>query len=477
MSVQAVDRFKESLGDYFPSLLKRLPADGDLLRAVEGGIQALDQGSLSWARLNQILHRCSQAGMSEGFFRYYFLEVPEHHPYSVDLVFDANSYCPPQDADEIQSIRQLQWGLRRFVYDAMLYWGNFREAYRDLRQRDLAEIQEMFAKKRVDAGRLIRRGKVAEPKQINRDSRYLISELACKTYEAAPTPEDTQHVKLALQAFAGLLAGGDEVTPARLRQRTEEIAKGAGQLALFELMYEDAPSVIRSQQEVIALYSGQWRAFQDARRDALENTRVYLSICNDLDVYVATSMRSRQDFREMAGTCERIFGSPALSKYNVRYFDPTLSAAGYHEDKGIIECLMVKTSKVFLYFTQHKESLGKVSEYAMALSLGKPVIVLCPDDARGKELYTFYREAHPLMRLVEFGTGTVNGAMVTQSVDDVIKLLDRIFSNRMEYDMARKDGTDAYYLLKERLTGTSVRVITDDSLLTETFWNNWHGIH
>jgi len=52
----------------------------------------------------------------------------------------------------------------------------------------------------------------------------------------------------------------------------------------------------------------------------------------------------------------------------------------------------------------------------------------------------------------------------------------RVLSNSMEYDLERKAGTDAYYLLKERLTGTTVRVITDDKLLTQTFWNNWHGI-
>ena len=66
--------------------------------------------------------------------------------------------------------------------------------------------------------------------------------------------------------------------------------------------------------------------------------------------------------------------------------------------------------------------------------------------------------------------------MVTYKVDDTIELLDRIFRNGMEYDLARKEGTDAYYLLKEILTGTTVRVVTDDRLLAETFWNNWHGI-
>ena len=78
---------------------------------------------------------------------------------------------------------------------------------------------------------------------------------------------------------------------------------------------------------------------------------------------------------------------------------------------------------------------------------------------------------------MEFRTGIVNGAMVTYKANDVINLLDRIFTNTMEYDLARKDGTDAYYLLRERITGTTVRVVTDNKLLTEAFWNNWHEVY
>jgi len=113
----------------------------------------------------------------------------------------------------------------------------------------------------------------------------------------------------------------------------------------------------------------------------------------------------------------------------------------------------------------------------MGLTLGKPVIILCPDDKRGRELYAFYRESHPLTRLVEFKTGIVNGAMVTRTVEHVVNLLDRIFTNTMEYDLTLKEGADAYYLLRERLTETTVRVITDNKLLTEAFWNNWHDIY
>ena len=80
---------------------------------------------------------------------------------------------------------------------------------------------------------------------------------------------------------------------------------------------------------------------------------------SDLDVYVATSMRSRKDFRSMAETCERIFSDARLKEMNLRYFDPTLSAAGGHEDKGLIECLMVKCAKVLVYSAGEKGELWK----------------------------------------------------------------------------------------------------------------------
>lgn len=474
---RSFNEIREAIGAYFPVIVNRTDGDAEILAAVQNGLDALGEGSLSWARLNQIMHLCSEAGMSEDFYRYYFLSVPQHHPYPVEKVFSDGDYEPPEGVEDIKSLKQLQWGLRRFMYDAMLYWGNIRQAYRDLRQKSGPEIERLFESKRINEARLVRRGKVVNPISIPRDHRYLISEMACKTYEKRDNLAECDHIKLALSAFRELRAQGMPVTPDTLRVKTETIAKAAGQLDLFNLMFEDSSSQLTTEEEVVALYSGQQEAFRSARGSALRNTRTYLSICNDLDVYVATSMRSRDDFREMAKACEAIFRSEQLKRYNVRYFDPTLSAANYHEDKGIIECLMVKTAKVLLYFAQHKESLGKVSEYAIAVSLGKPAIVLCPEDARGAEIFEFYRDKHPLLRLVEFETGIVNGAIITKRILDVPLLLERIFSNRMEYDLQMKSGTDAYYLLKERLTQSTVRVITDDKLLTETFWNNYHQIY
>ena len=70
----------------------------------------------------------------------------------------------------------------------------------------------------------------------------------------------------------------------------------------------------------------------------------------------------------MADTCERIFADTRLKQLNLRYFDPTLSAAAGHEDKGLIECLMVKCAKMLVYCAGERESYGKDAEAAMTLS-------------------------------------------------------------------------------------------------------------
>ena len=217
-------------------------------------------------------------------------------------------------------------------------------------------------------------------------------------------------------------------------------------------------------------FDEQFEKFYSARRMATQNTEVYLSMVNDLDVYVATSMRNRQNFRDIATACERIFQDERLAKFHLRYFDPTMSAARGHEDKGLIECLMVKCSKVLIY-SEGEESYGKDAEAAMALSLGKPVIFYCDRGVKTR----FYRDVHPLSRLIDFRSGVAVGAIVTDSVDEVAELLRRIFANEMEYEIRHHESRSGYLKLHEKLTDSVMRLQTDDELLTATFWNNYNN--
>ncbi len=127
--------------------------------------------------------------------------------------------------------------------------------------------------------------------------------------------------------------------------------------------------------------------------------------------------------------------------------------------------------KVLVYCEGEKESYGKDAEAAMALSLGKPVIFYCD---HGKKT-NFYRDVHPLSRLIDFRSGVAVGAIVTDNVAQVAELLLRIFENRMEYILEHHASRPGFLKLVEKLTGSVVRLQTDDELITRTFWNNYHN--
>ena len=62
--------------------------------------------------------------------------------------------------------------------------------------------------------------------------------------------------------------------------------------------------------------------------------------------------------------------------------------------------------------------------------------------------------------------------MATSDPNDVALLLGRIFENKMEYQL--EQPRKGCFRLKERLTGSTVRLQTNDELLRETFWNCYH---
>ena len=239
----------------------------------------------------------------------------------------------------------------------------------------------------------------------------------------------------------------------------------------LSLSYDEvAERDIDSRSTLKRYFDSSLETFLRAREDAIKNTEIYLSMVNDLDVYVATSMRTRKNFRDMATACDQIFNDARLTDLHLRYFDPTMSAARGHEDKGLIECLMVRCAKVLVYCEGEKESYGKDAEAAMALSLGKPVIFYCDQGMKTN----FYRDVHPLARLIDFRSGVAVGAIVTDRVGDVAELLKRTFTNQMEYRLDHHPSRPGFLKLFDRLTDSVVRLQTDDALITNSFWNSYH---
>lgn len=422
----------------------------------------VDVEPLSLSQLNQILILSHEAGLSHGFFRYYWLSgnsLAKIHPYNVTSLPNFNSTY--EDLVHISSIAHLKWGLHRFYTDALLYFGNVRQAYRVLRVKTFEELEKFFSALRFDTQRLTSRGAPLEMGSIAKDDRYLIAEMACKTYD--PTSEEPLSSILQKEFRRRKEAGAKRITFRELI--TPPKAQNPRQVEFEFSINEVLDEAIGSEEDILAKIRPLIARFGSAREKALANTNLYISQIDDLDVYVATSMRTRDDFRKMADFCDGVFRSNKLRDFSLRYFDPTLSAASGHEDKGLIECLMVKCAKILVYVAGERDSYGKDAEAAMALSLGKPVIFFSDAETRSK----FLRDVHPLSRLINFSTGVPVGAIVTDKIDDVAEVIKRVLTNEMSYEL--QQGKPGHFQLKEKLTGSIVRLQTADLILREAFWN------
>ena len=435
--------------------------------AVFDAIGDLGSQPLTLPRLNQLLTLRHEAPMLEAFYSYYWLQVPEH-TYNVRKLPEFNNQY--QDAQNIESIDQLYWGMYRFYVDALLYFGNVRTAYQHLRQLSAQELRSFFAGRRI--ADLTQRGATLPLKEIARDNRYLVSEMACKSFDVVGDATDSTQIEtILLDIYEEYRKGSSApITVKALLDREYASEKYEALQPQMQLSVDDfGEDMIEGDDDLKEKIRRIARQFAGARQAALYNTEQYLSMVGDLDVYVATSMRTRQDFRDMADFCLYVFGHQLMHGMDLRYFDPTLSGAQHHEDKGVIECLMVKCAKILIYNAGRSDSYGKDAEAAMALSLGKPVIIFADDEFRSR----FFRDIHPLSRLINIENGVVVGAMVATSEDEVVQLLDRILSNSVEYELDQV--RPQYLVLKECITGSVVRLQTSDALLRETFWNHYHN--
>jgi hypothetical protein len=438
----------------------------DMHHLVSDRLAQLDQVPLTKVQLNQLLVLSRAASFSDGFFKYYWRTTP-HHPYDVTTVEGYEAAWAQDGEQVIFSLDHLYWGLYRFYIDSLLFFGNVNAAFASLRSMSYDQLVVFYTSKRFDTESIAARGPALPLQDISRDDRYLISEMACKTFGELPADRDAALQVLQDAWDKHVQQGGKPIIFKDFLQQYVVDPSNSEQLLLS---YDDAAMAnVDSKIAIKEQFDKVVAKFLAARQKAIQNTERYLSMVNDLDVYVATSMRNRKNFRDMADACAKIFADPRLEGLHLRFFDPTLSAARGHEDKGLIECLMVKCAKVLVYCEGEKESYGKDAEAAMALSLGKPVIFFCD---HGKKT-GFYRDVHPLARLIEFRTGVAVGAIVSDQVDQVAQLLDRLFRNRMEYRVEHHPNRPGYLKLVERLTGSVVRLQTDDPLIEKTFWNNY----
>jgi hypothetical protein len=236
---------------------------------------------LSQTHLNQFLHLNHEAGFSFGLFRYYLLEAPAGHPYPIGVLLDGT---PTHSPDSIDSINQLHLGLHRFFVDALLFWGNFRTAYRSLRNLTYDELLSFYAGKRIDTAQMQRRGSILPFEPIPADDRYLIAELACKAY--TPRKGSTESL-LESELLKAYKTCGQTKVPVKTLISMAETANETDLQAQLSFKFsseEFLEAVIESDDQLRSKIREVAQRFSKARERALQNTENYLSIVNELDV-------------------------------------------------------------------------------------------------------------------------------------------------------------------------------------------------
>ena len=476
----------------------------------------------------------------------------------------------------VRGLRQLQRGVAKFRVYAMLQYGNFRFAYKELSAAEpkmFKRITEPFTCERgneIKASMSKRPDKLVKTEDILKHDTYHLGYLS-----AAQVTKD-------LVTYAAIHSIIKKVSVEDAYNKVIKKEKNKGKIIsninkIKQEIEEDKATLEEVKSLVLAeaydKISETNKKIKALQKKGQKNTDTYLT-WDYMDVYVATSMREEWEYKACSDFIKTVFkndNDKKLKQLKLRYFDPTQSYVPNRIDKGLIEGLMLKRATCTIYLAQETDTLGKDSELAATLAQGKPVIAFVPeitdkkkqayikkyksyglrflakrlmlleadeileepelqrtleskfgldyrnelDKLREKvneyvELRLFYSwessrqkkyrdtnetefnklwnvfveiekfyfdkradtlvKKHPLAIQVNVNTGTANGVLVVRNEGSCAKLLHRIFTNTLDFEIAY-EPEEKVTLLKEKTSLSPYRVVTDYEKLTNSFWN------
>lgn len=275
---------------------------------------------LNYEQFNELLLLLNQDRVKRGFFNFFFAK------------------------DRIL-LEDLKQGIIKFKGLAMLCFGNFRFAYKQLIQSDEGEIREKL-----------------EPYCL-KESSELIESLNKRPAKML----EIDRIERGNTWYLG------EISGARINKEAEVLREEMGKAEVGKSKFNmDDLNRFGKQLAEMAKYA------EEAQKKAFKNTDIYLT-WDYMDIYIATSMRNTWEFEETFDFVEKLFAKDSiLNELNLRYFDPTQSKCRNSRDKGLIEGLMLKRALCTIYLAQESDTMGKDSELAATLVQKKPVIAYVP---------------------------------------------------------------------------------------------------
>jgi hypothetical protein len=421
---------------------------GRALSYVNGG------GSVDWEYFNRILIAATLGPVDRRLFERYF----------------------PRGINSVEKLRE---GVTGFMKDALLHFGSFHQAFMRLKAdvEVLPRVEHIFG------------SETRAPFALSNPLK--IEELAYLGYVSGELPSRMSKAHQAILGALGELP--QEVTPDAIKataksrgidieKELETINQGLEKRNQKQVTIDE---LIASQDYIATTIEEFVAEVRRCRKAGIKNQEQYINSASEMDVYVATSMRDDRDYTEMKAFIDQVFGRKDIDRLNLRHFDPTQAYCPNKHDKGLVECLMIRCAKVTIYCAQRQDTMGKDSELAITLGLGKPVIVYVPygDNEPDRLAYErrarVFAEVHPLSLQVNQMTGNTNGIILVRDANQCADVLYAIAKNQLKVVVSRETEPDPlsgetsiYWVLREAVTGNHsvIRVATGWKHLRTAFW-------
>ncbi|MDI6760261.1 MAG: hypothetical protein QMD05_05505 [Candidatus Brocadiaceae bacterium] len=319
---------------------------------------------LDYEQLNTILLILNQPTVSEEFFKFFF------------------------EGEKIENLEQLKRGVSKFRAYAMLCYGNFRFAYKDLSRMEsnkFKQIAQGFSPERENETKICmekRPDRLIEIESIPKEETYFLGYLSgaqvnrdFMTFAAVYSLRKSLSAEKTFETLKEIFPS--ERDPQKMFSDIDKTKKDIAELDEVESLDLDQTS-----EKLVNIR----KRLEATRKIGQKNTDTYLTL-DYMDVYVATSMREKWEYLDCWNFTNKVFQNEGLKELKIRYFDPTQSYVFGRIDKGLIEGLMLKRAECTLYLVQETDTLGKDSELAATLAQGKPVIAFVPNIEGKEQMY------------------------------------------------------------------------------------------
>ncbi len=401
-----------------------------------------------------------------------------HIPPMTDRFY--NHYCE----ENINTIEKFQSSLNKFIKDALWHFGDLERAYL-LMNEDDESFDHNFKAHLFDVESFEKRLPWKLIQNIPSEDRGLLGYVSGeKPFRHKRILSTAEEIIKELEDYPNNYSGlsKDEIAEKildKLKEKMPDVKKATEEIreiiSLQDINLFSSVQLENNKKNIALAKAEIERTIEkinEVKKKGKENQEHYLRNIEAMDVYVATSMRDDKEYHEMSEFIKKTFNNEKIKELNLRFFDPTLCYCESRIDKGIIECLLVRSSKITIYCAQDGDTFGKDSELSATLVQGKPAIVYVPkgSDLLDKRAQVF-KEFHPLGLQIGVYDGVARGVIVVRSPEESADVLYRILTNSLEVDISFEEHG---IVLRESITKSVLRVMTGWGVLSNAFWNNFH---